>query len=167
MSFACFVTAVALGAGLLLDLSPQVQPASNMMRNARVFTSSPLFRGLPTHHPRFRARGDGQEAMRWLRRAAESAGEAGDDERALSLSRVVADLHDELEQAPIPASAPYPAPPSSRSAQATARAAPSLPERRCGASATSAASVVFARLSSMAVWNSTRARSVRSWGAAA
>ena len=36
---------------------------------------------------------NGNEAMRWLRRAAESAGEAGDDVRALSLSRVVADLH--------------------------------------------------------------------------
>jgi hypothetical protein len=64
----------------------------------------------------FRSRGDGHEAMRWLRRAAESAGEAGDDERALSLSRVVADLHDELEQIAIPSSAPFPAPPSSRSA---------------------------------------------------
>jgi hypothetical protein len=65
----------------------------------------------------FRSKGDGREAMRWLRRAAESAGEAGDDERALSLSRVIADLHDELEQTPIPSSAPHPPPPSSRSAQ--------------------------------------------------
>jgi hypothetical protein len=64
----------------------------------------------------FRARGDGQEAMHWLRRAAESAGEAGDDERALSLSRVIADLHDELQQSPAPPSAPYPPPPSARSA---------------------------------------------------
>lgn len=67
----------------------------------------------------FRSKGDGQEAMRWLRRAAESAGEAGDDERALSLSRVVADLHDELEHAPEPTSAPYPPPPSSRSASSS------------------------------------------------
>lgn len=65
----------------------------------------------------FRSKGDGQEAMRWLRRAAESAGEAGDDERALLLSRVVADLHDELETTPIPSSAVYPPPPSARSAQ--------------------------------------------------
>jgi hypothetical protein len=66
----------------------------------------------------FRAKGDGQEAMRWLRRAAESAGEAGDDERALSLSRVVADLHDELERPPAPSpAAPYPPPPSARAAQ--------------------------------------------------
>jgi hypothetical protein len=65
----------------------------------------------------FRAKGDGREAMRWLRRAAESAGEAGDDERALSLSRVVADLHDELEHAPSPPATPHPPPPSARSAQ--------------------------------------------------
>lgn len=82
----------------------------------------------------FRSKGDGQEAMRWLRRAAESAGEAGDDERALSLSRVVADLHDELDAmsgvreatpsaAPQPTvgsaalpSAPLPLPPSPRPA---------------------------------------------------
>lgn len=61
----------------------------------------------------FRSRGDGREAMRWLRRAAESAGEAGDDERALSLSRVVADLHDELQSMPgaseaAPSAAPEP-----------------------------------------------------------
>jgi hypothetical protein len=56
----------------------------------------------------YRSKGDGREAMRWLRRAAESAGEAGDDQRALSLSRVVADLHDELDAAPsgvVPAAA--------------------------------------------------------------
>jgi hypothetical protein len=45
----------------------------------------------------FRSKGDGYEAMRWLRRAAESAGEAGDDERALALSRSVADLSEELD----------------------------------------------------------------------
>ena len=68
----------------------------------------------------FRAKGDSREAMRRLRRAAESAGEAGDDERALSLSRIAADLQDELSSeqhetaAPQPAhQAALPAPPSS------------------------------------------------------
>ena len=76
----------------------------------------------------FRSKGDRHEAMHWLRRAAESAGEAGDDERALSLSRVVADLHDELEATPASPSAPYPPPPSSRAAQAApASVRPSRP----------------------------------------
>jgi len=69
----------------------------------------------------FRSRGDGYEAIRWLRRAAESAGEAGDDERALALSRSVADLSEELDSemtrvgAPLrhapPISQPSPPPP--------------------------------------------------------
>ena len=71
----------------------------------------------------FRSKGDGLEAMSWLRRAAESAGEFGDDERALALSRVVADLHDELDaaperKAPEPQAVPYPPPPSARAPQA-------------------------------------------------
>src|SRR4051812_30682552 len=63
----------------------------------------------------FRSKGDSREAMRWLRRAAESAGEAGDDERALSLSRIVADLHEELDaEPPQKVAASPPPPPSSR-----------------------------------------------------
>lgn len=62
----------------------------------------------------FRSKGDGREAMRWLQRAAESAGAAGDDQRALSLSRVAAELHAELD-VPAPQKA-APPPPSSRSA---------------------------------------------------
>lgn len=65
----------------------------------------------------FRSKGDSREAMRWLRRAAESAGAAGDDERALSLSRIVADLHEELEAPPTPEASPYPPPPSARAAR--------------------------------------------------
>lgn len=38
------------------------------------------------------ARGDAHEAVRWLRRAAEAASDAGNDERALSLARSAADL---------------------------------------------------------------------------
>ena len=65
----------------------------------------------------FRSKGDSREAMRWLRRAAESAGEAGDDERALSLSRIIADLHEELEAAAEQEVTPSPPPPpSSRAA---------------------------------------------------
>lgn len=83
----------------------------------------------------FRARGDRQEAMRWLRRAAESAGEAGDDHRALSLSRAAADLHEELESSleqntPQPqeeARPVLPAPPSSRTARAPASPRTSYP----------------------------------------
>jgi hypothetical protein len=44
----------------------------------------------------FGSKGDTLEAVRWLRRAAESAGEAGDDVRALALSRTAADLNEEL-----------------------------------------------------------------------
>lgn len=83
----------------------------------------------------FGAKGDAQEAMHWLRRAAEAAGAAGDDERALSLSRIAADLHDEVSGtqsiasrtppsiprvSPTPppsAGVSYPPPPSSRSAR--------------------------------------------------
>jgi hypothetical protein len=67
----------------------------------------------------FRSKGDGREAMRWLQRAAESAGAAGDDERALSLSRVAADLHAELDVPEPPKALPPPPPsppPSSRAA---------------------------------------------------
>jgi hypothetical protein len=38
------------------------------------------------------ARGDAHEAVRWLRRAAEAASDAGNDERALTLARSAADL---------------------------------------------------------------------------
>jgi hypothetical protein len=75
----------------------------------------------------FRSKGDGYEAIRWLRRAAECAGEAGDDERALALSRSLADLSEELDseltrvglplrhEPPSPQRLPTP-PPSARAA---------------------------------------------------
>jgi hypothetical protein len=53
------------------------------------------------------AKGDAREAVRWLRRAAESAGDAGDDMRAVTLARAAADLTADLQ---IPPS--MPAPPS-------------------------------------------------------
>jgi len=73
----------------------------------------------------FSAKGDGSEAMRWLRRAAESAGEAGDDRRALSLSRSVADLRDALSVPP-PPPPPTPRPASRATASASSRANLSL-----------------------------------------
>jgi hypothetical protein len=52
------------------------------------------------------SRGDAREALRWLRRAAEAAGEAGDDFRAVQLARAAADLSSELQIPPslVPAS---------------------------------------------------------------
>jgi hypothetical protein len=52
------------------------------------------------------SRGDAREALRWLRRAAEMAGEAGDDWRAVQLARAAADLANELQIPPtlVPAS---------------------------------------------------------------
>ena len=40
----------------------------------------------------FWTKGDADEAMRWLKRAAESASDAGNDDRALAIARTVADL---------------------------------------------------------------------------
>ncbi len=40
----------------------------------------------------FGEQGDVKEALRWIRRAAELAGDAGDDDRALSLARAASDL---------------------------------------------------------------------------
>lgn len=48
----------------------------------------------------FGAKGEGNEVVRWLKRAAESAGAEGHDERALSLARTAADLDDQLRTAP-------------------------------------------------------------------
>jgi hypothetical protein len=48
----------------------------------------------------FSAKGDTAEAIRWLQRAAESAGEAGDDMRTLTLARTAADLTRSLQSAP-------------------------------------------------------------------
>jgi hypothetical protein len=53
-------------------------------------------------------KGDVREALRWLRRAAETAGELGDDLRAVGLARAAAELTAELQ---IPPSIPPPAMP--------------------------------------------------------
>jgi hypothetical protein len=56
----------------------------------------------------FNAQGDVREAVRWVRKAAEAAGDAGNDMRALALARAVADLNVGASLAPSspPASAP-------------------------------------------------------------
>src|SRR5688572_3380153 len=46
----------------------------------------------------FGVQGDVKEALRWIRRAAELAGDAGDDDRALNLARAAADLTTHVEQ---------------------------------------------------------------------
>src|SRR5262245_30646536 len=46
------------------------------------------------------ARGDTHEAVRWLRRAAEAAGDAGNDMRAVTLARAAADLTNALALPP-------------------------------------------------------------------
>jgi hypothetical protein len=53
------------------------------------------------------SRGDLREAVRWLHRAAEAAGESGNDLRAVTLARAAADLRATLE---IPPSVPPPPP---------------------------------------------------------
>lgn len=60
----------------------------------------------------FSAQGDVREAVRWVRRAAELAGDSGDDMRALTLARAVADLGESMASQPPPppaAAAPEPA----------------------------------------------------------
>jgi hypothetical protein len=56
----------------------------------------------------FNAQGDVREAVRWVRKAAEAAGDAGNDMRALALARAVADLNVGASLAPSspPASVP-------------------------------------------------------------
>jgi hypothetical protein len=74
------------------------------------------------------ADGDTDGVIRWVTRAAEAAGEVGDDRRALELARAVADLKESLaarEHTPAPATRPptttMPPPPSARK--------PSLPPK--------------------------------------
>jgi hypothetical protein len=50
----------------------------------------------------FGKQGDLKEAVRWVRKAAEAAGEQGSDERALTLARAVADLNISASEPPRP-----------------------------------------------------------------
>jgi hypothetical protein len=66
----------------------------------------------------FNAQGDVREAVRWVRKAAEAAGDAGNDMRALALARAVADLNVGASLAPSSPPASAAAAPVSTPAQA-------------------------------------------------
>ena len=69
--------------------------------------------------------GDLKEAVRWVRRAAEIAGDTGSDERALTLARAVADLNisaSQPPQPPPPEEQPPEVPPLAGAAHATGAA---------------------------------------------
>lgn len=70
-------------------------------------------------------RGDPSEALRWLRRAAEAAGDSGDDMRAVALAKAVAELNSSSEKPRVVKPPPLPpkAPPS-KAPPAEAEAAP-------------------------------------------
>ena len=76
-------------------------------------------------------RGESAEALRWLRRAAESAEKEGDDSRALSLARAAADLREQLNVPPsvrpgakLPPPPPSPAPRTGAVGEGAASARP-------------------------------------------
>ncbi len=73
-------------------------------------------------------KGDVREALRWLRRAAETAGALGDDLRAVGLARAAAELTAELQ---IPPSIPPPGLPREASAPFSAPA-PTQPAAMIG-----------------------------------
>jgi hypothetical protein len=78
---------------------PEVEPRDPEPVAVAIETARALFRT-----------GERLDALRWLRRAAERAEEAGDDVRSVSLARSAADLSTELQSVPPPpvASAPPP-----------------------------------------------------------
>lgn len=71
-------------------------------------------------------RGELEEALKWLRRAAESASEAEDDVRALELAKAAADVSAEIETRRVSpqAATPKPAPSTPVGAPAPAQSAP-------------------------------------------
>jgi hypothetical protein len=73
----------------------------------------------------FGTQGDLKEAVRWVRKAAEIAGDEGNDERALTLARAIADLNISASQPPsqAPAQAPQSAEPVLTAPAAAAPAA--------------------------------------------
>jgi len=100
-----------------LDL-PEVEPRDPEPVAVAIETARALFRT-----------GERLDALRWLRRAAERAEEAGDDLRSVSLARSAADLSTELQSVVPPpppvASAPPPTVTSSRPPLATSVPPPS------------------------------------------
>jgi len=83
---------------------PEVEPQDPESVAVAIETARALFRT-----------GDRMDALRWLRRAAERAEEAGDDLRAVNLARRAADLSSELQSS-------VPPPPPSRRDEAAALA---------------------------------------------
>src|SRR5258706_16107537 len=71
---------------------PEVEPRDPEAVAVAIQTARALFRT-----------GDRLDALRWLRRAAARAEEAGDDTRAGNLARSAADLSTELQSSPPPA----------------------------------------------------------------
>lgn len=88
------------------------------------------------------ARGDHSEGIKWVRRAAEAASEAENDERALELAKAAADLAGlisrpppgpasvDLEDVVVPAAAPPPVPPARGSLTPKAPAAKATPAKQ-------------------------------------
>jgi len=76
----------------------------------------------------FSAQGDVREAVRWVRRAAELAGDSGDDMRALTLARAVADLGESMAPKP-PAASAAPAAEPAKAEEAPPPPPPPLPGR--------------------------------------
>lgn len=70
---------------------PEVEPRDPETVAVAIETARALFRT-----------GDRLDALRWLRRAAERAEEAGDDSRAVKLARSAADLSTALQSSPPP-----------------------------------------------------------------
>ena len=70
--------------------------------------------------------GNRQDAIRWVRRAAQAADEAGDSQRMTALARASADLEESLTAAP-PSAAPVTAGPATAPPPAPASAPPPLP----------------------------------------
>jgi hypothetical protein len=75
-------------------------------------------------------KGDVREALRWLRRAAETAGALGDDLRAVGLARAAAELTAELQ---IPPSIPPPGLPRPEASAPFSASAPTQPAVGVGA----------------------------------
>lgn len=78
---------------------PAANPGDTQDVRAALLTATQLWRG-----------GEKADALRWLRRAAESAADAGDDQRSLELARTAADLRN---QSGLPHSIPPGASPDS------------------------------------------------------
>ncbi|MCC6645935.1 MAG: hypothetical protein IT374_10240 [Polyangiaceae bacterium] len=86
-------------------------------------------------------RGDHAEAIRWVKRASDSAADAGDDDRAFTLARAAAELKEATGAltVPPPPAAPAPAPsPAAPAPAPTARVAPPPPARGSGSVAPAA-----------------------------